>query len=424
MSILIKNTYLNGENKDILIEGNKIAKIADAYTISVNADCKVLDGTNTAVTPGLNNCHTHAAMTVFRGYGDDLPLMKWLQDYIWPVEAKMTEKDCYWGVKLACLEMIKSGTTAFMDMYMNPHSGAQAAADMGMRAVISYTLFDQGNEQRAKLDRDNSLKYLSEFKCYPDTIKFSLGPHAIYTVSGKQLQFCHDFAQEHDVIIHLHMSETKGEWDECMQKHGMSPIRYLNSLGVLSPNLVIAHGLWMDEEELDLLAQNNVGVVHNPASNMKLASGYKFLYEEMKARNINVGVGTDGCASSNNLDMFEAMKLASLLGKVWRYDSTAVKADDIFHSGTAIGAKLLRTGGGIVAEGYVADLCLIDTTLPEMTPMHNLTSNLVYSAHGNCVKTTIINGNIVMEDRVVKGEEEIKEKVRAIAHRLVPNNNK
>ncbi|SUB88813.1 5-methylthioadenosine/S-adenosylhomocysteine deaminase [Porphyromonas macacae] len=419
MSVLIKNTLLNGIGQDILIEGDRIAKIAPV--IQTPADCeRIIDGANTAAVPGFHNCHTHSAMTVFRGYGDDLPLMKWLEEYIWPVEAKMTEEDCYWGARLACLEMIKSGTTAFMDMYMNPHSTAQAAVDTGMRAVVSYTLFDQGSEERAAKDRDNSLKYLYEFQeMYPDTIRFSVGPHAIYTVSGEQLRFCHNFAKEHDVIIHLHMSETKGEVDECMKLHNTTPIRYLDRLGVLSPNLTIAHGLWMDEEELDLLAANGVNVIHNPASNMKLASGYKFFYEEMRSRGIDVGLGTDGCSSSNNLDMLEAMKLASLLGKVWRYDSTAVSAPEIFRSATETGACILRTGAGKLEVGYKADLCLVDLSLPEMTPLHDLTSNLVYSANGSCVKTTVINGRIVMLDRVVEGEEEIKEKVRAIARRLI-----
>ncbi len=419
MSILIQGTLLNGIEQDILIEGDSIKQIGKNIAVPPRG-CMVVPGKGTAAIPGLHNGHAHSAMTIFRGYGDDLPLMKWLEDYIWPLEAKMTEEDCYWGAKLACLEMIKSGTTDFMDMYMNPHSTARAAADMGMRAVVSYTLFDQGDEKRARLDRENSLRYLKEFERYPDTIRFSLGPHAIYTVSGKQLQFCHEFAAEHNVLIHLHMSETKGEWDTCMKEHGTTPIRYLNDLGVLSPNLVIAHGVWMDEEELDLLAAHNVSVIHNPASNMKLASGYKFLYEEMLRRNIRVAVGTDGTSSSNNLDMFEAMKLASLLGKVWRFDPTAVSAPAIFHSATETAADILRSGAGAIREGLKADLCLVDTTLPEMTPLHNLTSNLIYSAHGNCVLTTIINGNIVMRDRVVPGEEEIKAKVNDIAHRLVP----
>ncbi len=419
MSILIQGALLNGIEQDILIEGNRIQKIGPNIAVP-SGDCTLIPGHGTAAIPGLHNGHAHSAMTIFRGYGDDLPLMKWLEDYIWPLEAKMTEEDCYWGAKLACLEMIKSGTTDFMDMYMNPHSTAQAAADMGMRAVVSYTLFDQGDENRARLDRENSFRYLKEFERYPDIIQFSLGPHAIYTVSGKQLQFCHEFAAEHNVLIHLHMSETKGEWDACMKEHGTTPIRYLNNLGVLSPNLVIAHGVWMDEEELDLLAAHNVSVVHNPASNMKLASGYKFLYEEMLRRNIRVAVGTDGTSSSNNLDMFEAMKLASLLGKVWRFDPTAVNAPTIFRSATETAADILRSGAGAIREGLKADLCLVDTPSPEMTPLHNLTSNLVYSAHGNCVLTTIINGSIVMRDRMVPGEEEIKAKVNEIAHRLVP----
>ncbi|WP_329905307.1 amidohydrolase [Porphyromonas pogonae] len=423
MSILIKGVLHQGRYTDILIEENRIASISpEIKADALQQGVQIIDGKDKAVIPGFHNCHTHAAMTIFRGYGDDLPLMKWLQDYIWPVEAKMSAEDVYWGAKLACLEMIKTGTTAFMDMYMNPLATARAADEMGLRAVVSYTLFDQGSPERARQDRDNCSRYLEEFKKFGQRIKFSIGPHAIYTVCGEQLQFCHQFAQEHNVLIHLHMSETKGEWDECMKLHGTTPIRYLNDLGVLSPNLVIAHAIWVDDEEMDLLAAHGVKVVHNPASNMKLASGYEFKFEEMKRRGIGVGLGTDGCSSSNNLDMVVAMKLASFLGKVWRFDSTAVTAKSILHSATAVGADILRIDAGRIEEGALADLCLVDLNLPEMTPLHDFTSNLVYAANGSCIDTTIVDGKILMQNKHVPGEEEIMNKVKEIAYKLIPKN--
>lgn len=417
--ILIKNAFDGKGQIDLLIEGNKIARIAEH--IEPPSACTVIDATDKAVIPGLINTHTHAAMTLLRGYGDDLPLMTWLQDYIWPVEDQMSEEDVYIGAKLAMLEMIKTGTTCYLDMYMHPLMGAKAAEEMGLRAMISYTLFDQGNAERARLDRERSAKYLEQFKTeFSDRIMFNLGPHAIYTVSGEQLQFCHDFCTKHGLKIHLHLSETEGEVEECIKQHGLRPVKYLEKLGILSEHLILAHVIWVDEEEMDLLAKYNVSVVHNPASNMKLASGYAFKYEEMKRRGIRLGLGTDGCSSSNNLDMFTAMRLASFLGKVWRFDSTAVNADDIFASATSVGADILGIDAGTLTEGKLADLCLIDLNRPEIVPVHNLVSNLVYSASGAFVDTVICDGKILMQNGYVEGEEEIIRKAREVASRLVP----
>lgn len=417
MSILIKNVLHQDKLTDVLIEGNRIARIASG--ISAPAGAEVLDGTDKAIIPGFINTHTHASMTLFRGYGDDLPLMTWLEDYIWPVEAQMTAHDVYVGARLACLEMLRSGTTCFLDMYMHPLETAKAVEEMGLRAHLSYTLFDQGNAERAELDRKRSYEYFDRFKEFSDRITFTLGPHAIYTVSGEQLQFCHQFAVEHNVKIHLHLSETKGEIDECVRQHGLTPVRYLEKLGILSEHLVLAHVVWIDDEEMDLLAKYNVSVVHNPASNLKLASGYAFKYEEMKRRGIRIGIGTDGCSSSNNLDMVVAMKLASFLGKGWRFDSTACKADDIFASATSIGADILGIPAGRVEEGALADVCLVDLNTPELVPLNSLTSNLVYATSGSsCVDTVIVDGRILMRDKYVPGQEAIISEAREVARRL------
>ena len=417
MSILIKNVLHQDKLTDVLIEGNRIARIAPNLPTPDGAE--VLDGTDKAIIPGFINTHTHASMTLFRGYGDDLPLMTWLEDYIWPVEAQMTAHDVYVGARLACLEMLRSGTTCFLDMYMHPLETAKAVEEMGLRAHLSYTLFDQGNAERAELDRKRSYEYFERFKEFSDRITFTLGPHAIYTVSGEQLQFCHQFAVEHNVKIHLHLSETKGEIDECVRQHGLTPVRYLEKLGILSEHLVLAHVVWIDDEEMDLLAKYNVSVVHNPASNLKLASGYAFKYEEMKRRGIRIGIGTDGCSSSNNLDMVVAMKLASFLGKGWRFDSTACKADDIFASATSVGADILGIPAGRVEEGALADVCLVDLNTPELVPLNSLTSNLVYATSGSsCVDTVIVDGRILMRDKYVPGQEAIIAEAREVARRL------
>lgn len=418
MAILIKNALLLDETrKDILIEGNRIKEVG-SIEASLHPEADIIDATRMAVIPGFVNCHTHAAMTYFRGYGDDLDLMDWLENMIWPVEAHLTKDDIYWGSRLACLEMIKSGTTAFLDMYTYPEATAQAVIDSGMRAVLSYTMFDRWDDTRAKLDRERCSYYYDLFSKMPERVQFAVGPHAIYTVSAPQLQFAHKFSEEHDCLVNLHLAETYKEWQDSTREFGMTPVRYLKKLGILSPRLVLAHSLWMDSEELQMLADHGCSTVHNPASNMKLASGYNFRYIEMKEKGIKVGLGTDGCSSSNNLDMVVAMKLASLLGKAWRFDPKALRADQILETATTTGAEILRIDGGRIEAGALADLCLIDLTLPEMTPLHNLTSNLVFAAAGNCVDTTIIDGQILMRNRQVKEEDMIKAKGQEVTNDL------
>ena len=415
--ILITGALVNGSIQDLLIEGNQITRIAPSIPVADHYD--VLEGCRRMVVPGMANTHTHAAMTLSRGYGDDLPLMRWLEDYIWPVEAHMTEEDVYWGVRLACLEMIRTGTTAFLDMYAFPMVTAQAVEDSGMRGVVSYTLFDRGDAERAKLDRENCSRYRKEFEQFSSRVVFSIGPHAIYTVSGPQLRFCRDFADETGVLVHLHLSETQTEIENAIKEYGLRPVHYLEKLGALSDKFVLAHSLWMEDDELDVIARHGAATVHNPASNMKLASGYAFKFEEMKKRGIRVGIGTDGCSSSNNLDMFIAMRMAALLGKVWRFDPTATAAEAIYQSATREGYNILGLNGGRIEEGALADLCLLRTDRPTMVPLHNLTSNLVYSADGSVVDTTIVDGKILMREGVIPGEEEVIAKANQRAHKLI-----
>ena len=416
MKILIKGALLEGTTKDVLIEGPMIKQIADR--IDVEAD-RVMDAGHKALIPGFVNMHTHAAMTLFRGFGDDMALMPWLEQKIWPNEAKMTHEDIYWGAKLACLEMIKTGTTTFFDMYQKFHATAEAVEEMGIRGVLSGVCFDHFQPELAEKCKAHNLKLIGEMDRYGDRITYAIGPHAIYTVSGELLQWIDRFSAERGVQIHLHLSETEGEVENAIKQFGCSPVRYLHQLGVLSPRLVVAHGIYMDDEEIAMLADHGVKVVHNPASNMKLASGIHFKYKEMKRAGVAVGLGTDGCASSNNLDMVEAMKLASLLGKVWRKDPEALTADEIFHTATADGAAILGMKAGVVKEGYLADLCLVDLKMPTFTPNFNFVSNLVYAANGSCIDTVICNGNILMEGRQVPGEEEILEKTAQIAYDLM-----
>lgn len=416
MSLLLKGVTFDGASTDILIEGRLIKRIAPE--IAAEAD-QVIDGSRKAVIPGLINTHTHAAMTLFRGYGDDMSLMPWLEQKIWPNEAKMTDEDVYWGAKLACLEMIKSGTTTFFDMYQRLDATARAVEDMGIRGVLSGVCFDHFNPSLAERCKESVVELMKDRDRYSDRVQFSLGPHAIYTVSGELLQWIHAFAQEHNLLVHLHLAETEGEVNNAVRKFGLTPVRYLNQLGVLSSDLLIAHGLYVDDEEIGLLAENGVKVAHNPASNMKLGSGFRFKFAEMKQAGVTVGIGTDGCSSSNNLDMVEAMKLAALLGKAWRKDPEVLTADEMLYAATEAGALVVGLNAGRIAEGRLADLCLVDLTIPGFTPNFNFVSNLVYAANGSCIDTVICDGKIVMENKKVSGEDEIMERTARIAYNLM-----
>lgn len=416
MSILIKGAQLNGTATDVYIEKKTISRIGPDLPIVAD---QVIDGSRKALIPGFVNAHTHAAMTLFRGFGDDMPLMPWLQQKIWPNEAKLTHEDIYWGAKLACLEMIKSGTTTFFDMYHKFRATADAVEEMGLRALLAGACIDHFQPEQAEKCKAHNQKLYAGMDEYSDRIQFALGPHAIYTVSGELLQWIHDFAMEHAVPIHLHLSETEGEVENSVRQFGLTPVRYLYKLGVLSPHLIIAHGIYVDDDEIRMLADHDVKVVHNPASNMKLASGFQFKFKEMREAGITVALGTDGCSSSNNLDMVEAMKLASLLGKVWRKDTEALSASEVFRAATEQGASVIGLNAGRIAEGCLADLCLVDLNMPVFAPNHNFISNIVYAANGSCIDTVICNGKILMQGKKVPGEETIIEHASEIAYNLV-----
>lgn len=416
MSILIKEVELNGVTTNIYIEGKYIREIGEH--LSMDAD-EIIDGRHKQAIPGFVNTHGHAAMTLFRGFGDDMPLMPWLKERIWPNEAKLTHEDIYWGTKLACLEMIKSGTTTFFDMYLDFHATAEAVEEMGIRVNNSAPCFDWHKMEQTEKTKLSIEKLYEEKDRYSDRISFSIGPHAIYTVSGRLLQWVNDFAREHDVLIQMHVAETEEEVKNSIRDFGYAPVRYLHSLGVLSSRLLIAHGIYVDKEEIDMLSDAGVMVAHNPASNMKLASGMCFKFDEMRDAGILVGLGTDGCASSNNLDMIEAMKLASLLGKVWRKDPEAVSANDIFRSATIDGASIARLKAGRIEKGFLADISLVDLNMPAFVPNFNFVSNLVYSANSSCIDTVICDGKVLMRNKKVAGEEEIMEHTAQIAYDLV-----
>ena len=416
MSLLLRDTENYG---NVYIEDGRIAEIGcGAY----DADT-VIDATKKALVPGFVNTHTHAAMTLFRGYADDLPLQTWLQDWIWPAEAKLTGEDVYWGTKLACLEMIKTGTTAFNDMYWHALESAKAVDEMGIRGVISNVFIDidggsGGSDEKVR--RENKRLITKLTKDYSDRVIPALGPHAIYTVSEGSLSWIAEFARDEDLLVHIHVSETEQEVADCIEKTGMRPVEYLDRIGFLGSNVVAAHCVWLDDNEISLLAKHNVKVAHIPTSNMKLAVGQNMRYQALRDAGVNVSIGTDGCASNNNLNMLESAKFASLLQKSATNQPTMMPARDALSMITRHGAQALRMGrgGGEIAVGAPADLLLIDLQLPEMTPLHNLDSNLIY-ASSHCVDTTICDGVVLMEGGVVDGGGEILMKASKAAFDLV-----
>jgi 5-methylthioadenosine/S-adenosylhomocysteine deaminase len=421
MAILIKNVLLEGKERNIYIEGNLIAAISEAGN---NEEAEfVIDGKDKAAIPGLFNAHTHAAMTLLRGYADDMQLQEWLSTKIWPIEARMTEEDVYWGTKLACLEMIKSGTVFFNDMYWHWRGSARAVIESGIRAALSAVFIDGFDEGRAKEQMKRNETLYEESKKLPERIIFMLGPHAIYTVSEESLCWVRDFAEKHDLLVHIHLSETEREVRECVEGYGMRPVEFLDSIGFLSPRTIAPHCVHLSRKEIEILKKRDVKIVHTPVSNMKLASG-RMPYEELKWAGLrsNIALGTDGCASNNNLDMFEEMKIASLFQKAFSGDTTSMPAEEAFALATRNAAKMFRLNSGTIAEGKLADVVLLDLKQVKLVPNHNLISNIVYSANGSCVDTVICDGRILMEDRKVEGEEEIKEKAGRVAYELVSRN--
>ncbi len=418
MSILIRNALLKDNITDILIKGNRIVKIANGIGDPVST---VIDGTGKLAMPGLMNSHTHAAMTLMRGYSDDLPVKEWLENKIWPLEANLTEEDVYWGAKLACLEMIRTGTTFFNDMYWHFHSTARAVDEMGLRATISPVFLDLFDPERARQQRFENEQWFTEISQFSDRIRFILGPHAIYSVSPQSLRWIREFATQKKVKIHIHLSETAQEVQDCLKTNQKRPVEYLDELGFLGPDILAAHAIWLDEREMDVLKEKQVKIIHNPISNMKLSSG-AFKYSQVHNKGIQILLGTDGSASNNNLDMFEEMKVASILDKLISGNPTSLPAHEVLDMATINAAQAFNLDCGEIKEGKLADLILVNLNSISMTPLYHAESNLVYSMNGYNVDTTICNGKILMQNGVIPGEAEILEQVASVAQKLHANN--
>lgn len=415
-SILIKNIHFNDVLTDILIIGDTISKITQ--NIDFNAD-KTINGEGKVIIPGLINMHTHAAMTLMRGIGEDMSLMDWLENRIWPVEQKLDDELVYWGTKLACLEMIKSGTTTYNDQYWRVPASVKAVEEMGLRSVQPYVILDLMDTSKSEQIKKECNEMYELSKSWGTRTMFAVGIHSPYSVSEEMIIWASKFARERGLLVHIHLSETKGENERSIAKHGLTPTGYLEKLGVLGPEVIAAHCLWLSNDDIKILAKRDVKVVHNINSNLKIASGYKFLYNELRDAGITVTLGTDGCASSNNLDMIETMKITALVQKGWRDDPRELPLNELISLATVNGGKSLGIKTGEIREGYLADMTLVDINSFAFTPNINFYANLIYSANSSCVHTVICNGKIVMEDRKVDGENEIIEMVNNLYKKLL-----
>jgi 5-methylthioadenosine/S-adenosylhomocysteine deaminase len=421
-SFLISNVTIDGNPVDIYVdETGTIAGIGEKERNKRKGEAEfIIDGDGAIALPGFVNTHTHSAMTLLRGYADDMILQDWLTQKIWPLEAHLTCEDVFHGTRLACIEMIRSGTTAFNDMYFFMDDAARAVDKSGIRAVLSYGFIDLFSEEKREKECKATENLAAHIRSLNNPrIKAAAGPHAIYTVSREGLQWCAEFAREQKIGIHIHLSETEGEVNDCIARYGKRPGYLVDECGILTPRTVAAHGCWLDEAECSLLGSRGVHVSHNPASNMKLATHRAMPCHWLSGAGVNVCIGTDGCASNNNLDMFEESKIAALLQKFYWNNPTLLPAPEALSMATVNGAKALGFGTGKLAIGAPADIVLVTTNTVCNTPLHHTSSNLVYSCNGGAVETTICDGTVLMLERKIPGEAEIRESAARAAHELV-----
>jgi 5-methylthioadenosine/S-adenosylhomocysteine deaminase len=408
VDIIIKNgTLLTMDPHQPLVERGFLCIQGDSISVIAKGDAgnfragKTIDAKGGLILPGLINGHTHAAMTLFRGLADDLPLMEWLNHYIFPVESRMDREFVHTGTLLACAEMILSGTTTFCDMYLFEDEVAEAAREAGMRCLVGEVLYDFPSPNYGPIEE--GLKYtetlIRKWQGHP-LVSIAVEPHAIYTCSPDLLVRANELSNQHKVPLVIHVAETASEIEEVKKKYGKKPFEHLESLDILGPHLIADHCVHLDDAEIRRIAKHDVKVINLPESNMKLASGISPV-PRLMAQGITVGLGTDGCASNNNLDLFEEMDTTAKVHKVGAMDPTVLDAFTVLRMATLSGAKALGMADriGSLEVGKKADVIVIETHKPHLTPMYNPYSHLVYAARGSDVSHCLINGKLVMENR-------------------------
>lgn len=425
MKVLIKNGYIVSmisdiEKKDLLIEEDKISRICKHGEIEEKSVDKVIDASNCVVMPGLINAHTHIGMSLFRGYSDELELMDWLSTKIWPIEEKMTKEDIYYASMLSCIEMIKSGTTTFADHYFFEEETAKCVEEIGMRSLLARVIIFDNEEADKRINEAEEL-YLKWNNKADGRIKVCVGLHSPYTCPPNTIIKSVELAKKYDMLMHIHYLETLDEVNEMRKVYNKTSTQYLKDLGVFELHTMLAHGVHVTDEEMDILKNINGGIIHNPISNLKLGSGIAKI-KEFRDRNINVALGTDGQGSTNTLDMFEEIKVAAYMQKVRHMSATAISGFDVLKMATIEGARVMNMENeiGSLEEGKKADVIIIDMNKPHLCPIHDIYSHLAYSVNGADVETVIVNGNIIMENRVIMsiGEKEIINKCSEISNRI------
>jgi 5-methylthioadenosine/S-adenosylhomocysteine deaminase len=380
---------------------------------------KTIDARKNIVMPGLMNAHTHLAMALFRGFAEDLPLEKWLQMKIWPAERKLTSEDVYYGSLLGIIEMIRTGTTCFSDLYVEMDEVARAAIKAGIRGCLCYGMADRGDEERGEKELKIGMKFVKKWKG-SEIIYPLYGPHSTYTCSPKFLETVKETAKEDGVPVHIHASENQWEIQEVKRQCGATPIKLLYHLEFLDEHTILAHCVWVSDEEIQMLKNSKTNVVHNPVSNLKLAAGISPVFQFLR-KGINVSLGTDGAASNNSYDLFEEVKITPLLQKVVTGRADAISVREVIEMATVNGYKAYGLNGGELEIGKLADIIIIDISGINHHPSYNPLNNLVYSGRGCDVTHTIINGRVVMEDRniLTLNEEKIIGKIERMKQKFM-----
>ncbi|PSQ21831.1 S-adenosylhomocysteine deaminase [Halobacteriales archaeon QS_9_67_15] len=407
---------LTVERADVLVDRDSgdVAAVDEPGALDGDDELDASDG---LVIPGLVNAHTHVAMTLLRGVADDKPLDAWLREDIWPVEAELTAEDVEAGAELGLVEMIKSGTTHLSDMYFHVDRIVDAVDRAGVRAVLGHTAVTVGkDDEAAQADMQQSLDVAKAFDGAADgRVTTTFQPHSLTTVGEEYLREFVPKARDADLPIHFHANETQNEVDPIVDEHGVRPLEYADDLGLLTEDSFIAHGVHVDQTEIDLLAERATGVVHCPASNMKLASGMAPV-QRMRDAGVTVGIGTDGAASNNDLDAFDEVRDAAMLGKLAAEDASAVPAEAVVEMVTQGSADILGFDSGRIEAGTNADLAVVDLDAPHLTPAHDLVSHLAYAVHGSDVRHTVCDGDVLMRDREVLTLDEKTVRERASEH--------
>lgn len=425
MSLRITNGLVVTQNgtreiikADILVEDGKISKIGDV----TSAD-ETIDATGCAIIPGLINLHSHVSMTLMRGIADDVHLNEFLKK-TFEVDARRTSEDIQIGAELGTMEMIRSGSTSFLDLYYSEDEIAKAVQRSGMRGYLGWAVLDEEMTTQKGNPLHNCADFISSHRSM-DRITPLVAPQGIYVCSEETLVKAMELADKENTLLHMHLSETRMEVYEHQKKTGKRPVEWLDDIGFLSKRFIAAHGVWLTLNEVRTLARNDVKVVHCPVSNMKLATGGTAPLPEMFDNNMIVGLGTDGCSSNNSLDMFGEMKTCALLHKAHRWDATVLPAQKVFDMATVEGAKALDRSDeiGSIEVGKKADFAILDLKRPNMQPFskETLVSNIVYSCKADNVRDVLVDGQVLMRDRdlVTMDEREILDKVHNAAKKLL-----